>query len=321
MQPEPRMETQIVPLGTASAIPTRERHLAACALWRKGRLLLFDCGEGTQMRLLQSGLNRARLDALFLTHHHGDHFYGTMGVISTLALLDREEPLVVVGPTGTEAAIRSMPGLANDWLPYDVEYRELPDDFAPQTVYETDDFSVAARPVEHRVPCMGFRFAEKPRPGHLDAEKARRLGATEHEHLRALKRGEGVALGNGHTISPEEVLGPERPGVSFAYVMDTAPCEAGRMLADGVDLLYHEATFGGDQKERSGKTGHSTAREAARVAEDAGAGRLLIGHFSARYDTPAPLVEEAQEIFPNTAAAEELKRYVLDPRDKVAVSE
>ncbi|PSQ80943.1 MAG: ribonuclease Z [Bacteroidetes bacterium QS_8_68_15] len=310
------METQIVPLGTASAIPTKERHLAATALWRKGRLLLFDCGEGTQMRLLQSGLNRARLDALFLTHHHGDHFYGTMGVISTLALLRREEPLVVVGPTGTEEAVRSMPGLANDWLPYDVEYRELPANFSPHTVYETDEFAVTARPVEHRVPCMGFRFAEKARPGHLDAEKARAMGATEHEHLRALKNGERVALENGEAVDPADVLGPERPGVSFAYVMDTCPCEAGRALADGVDLLLHEGTFGEDQKERSGETGHSTAREAAHVAKDAGAGRLLISHFSARYDTPAPLVEEAQAVFPNTAAAEELKRYVLDPREK-----
>lgn len=310
------METQIVPLGTASAVPTKERHLAATALWRKGRLLLFDCGEGTQMRLLQSGLNRTRLDALFITHHHGDHFYGTMGVISTLALLDREEPLVVVGPTGTEEAVRAMPGLANDWLPYDVDYRELPEDFSPQTVYETDEFAVTARPVEHRVPCMGFRFEEKPRPGHLDAEKAHELGATEHQHLRALKRGERVELGNGHAISPGDVVGPERPGISFAYVMDTCPCEAGRCLSDGVDLLYHEATFGADQAERAAETGHTTARQAARVAKDAGAGRLLIGHFSARYDTPAPLVKEAQEVFANTAAAEELKRYVLDPRVK-----
>jgi len=310
------MQTEIVPLGTASAIPTKERHLAATALWRKGRLLLFDCGEGTQMRLLQSGLNRARLDALFLTHHHGDHFYGTMGVISTLALLDRDEPLVVVGPAGTEEAVRAMPGLANDWLPYEVDYRELPEDFSPQTVYETGEFAVTVRPVEHRVPCMGFRFEERTRAGHLDAEKARRLGATEHEHLRALKRGERVALENGGTVDPADVLGPERPGVSFAYVMDSRPCEAGRTLADGVDLLYHEATFGDDQAERAADTGHSTARQAARLAKDAGAGRLLLGHFSARYDTPAPLVEEAQAVFPNTAAAEELKRYVLDPREK-----
>ena len=310
------MTTEIVPLGTASAIPTKERHLAATALWRKGRLLLFDCGEGTQMRLLEGGLNRARLDALFITHHHGDHFYGTMGVISTLALLHREEPLVVVGPAGTEDAVRAMPGLANDWLPYEVAYRELPEDFAPQTVYETDEFTVTARPVEHRVPCMGFRFEEKPRPGHLDAEKARALGATDHQHLRALKRGERVELEDGGTVTPDEVVGPERPGVSFAYVMDTRPCAAGRRLAEGADLLYHEATFGEDQSARAAETGHATARQAAALAKEAGARRLLLGHFSARYDTPAPLVEEAQAVFPNTAAAEELKRYVLDPREK-----
>ena len=308
------MKTEIVPLGTASAIPTKERHLAATALWREGRLLLFDCGEGTQMRLLQGGLNRARLDAVFITHHHGDHFYGLMGVLSTLALLDRERPLVVVGPEGTEEAVRAMPGLANDWLPYEVQYRELSEGFAPQAVYETDAFAVTARPLEHRVFCMGFRFEETPRPGHLDAEKARALGATEHQHLRALKRGERVELENGNTIAPEAVVGPERPGVSFAYVMDTRPCAAGRRLAEGADLLYHEATFGEDQAGRARDTGHATAREAAALAKEAGAGRLLLGHFSARYDTPAPLVEEAQAVFPNTAAAEELKRYVLDPR-------
>lgn len=312
----PPVETTIIPLGTASAIPTRERHLASTALWRQGRLLLFDCGEGTQMRLLQGGLNRARLDAVFVTHHHGDHFYGLMGILSTLALLDREAPLVVVGPEGTEEAVRAMPGLANDWLPYDVQYRELGEGFAPQVVYETDEFAVTARPVAHRVFCMGFRFEEASRAGHLDAEKAHALGVTEHQHLRALKRGEPVILSNGSTIAPDAVVGPERPGVSFAYVMDTRPCEAGRALAEGVDLLYHEATFGEDQAGRAAETGHATAREAAALAEDAGAERLLIGHFSARYDTPAPLVEQAQSIFPNTAAAEELKRYVLDPRLK-----
>lgn len=312
------MTTEIVPLGTASAIPTKDRHLAATALWRKGRLLLFDAGEGTQMRLLQSGLNRARLDAVFVSHHHGDHFYGLMGVISTLALLDREEPLVVVGPEGTEKAVRSMPGLANDWLPYEVEYRELAEDFAPQTVYETDEFSVTAQPVEHRVPCMGFRFEEDARPGRLDADAAREQGATDPAHFRALKNGEAVDLGDGRTIAAGDVVGPERPGVSFAYVMDTRPCDGGRALAAGVDLLYHEATFGDDQAERAGDTGHTTAREAATLAKAVGAKKLLISHFSARYDTPAPLVEQAREIFPETFAAEELKRYVLDPREKTA---
>lgn len=310
------VKTTLVPLGTASAIPTKSRHLAATALQRRGRLLLFDCGEGTQLRLLQSGLNRARIDAIFITHFHGDHFYGLMGMISTLALLERSEPLVVVGPARTEEIVRAVPGLAKDWLPFEVDFREVEEDVAgPRTVYETDEFTVSARPVEHRVFCMGFRFEEKPRPGHLDAEKARALGATEHHHFRAFKRGEAVELAGGRTIAPEEVVGPERPGVSFAYVMDTAPCEAGRALAEGADLLYHEATFGEDMQARAEETGHSTAREAATVARDAGAGQLLLGHFSARYETPAPLVEEARAVFPNTEAAEELKRYVLDPRE------
>lgn len=301
----------VVPLGTASAIPTRERHLSAMALWRQGRVLLFDCGEGTQFRLIASGLNRSRIDAVFITHFHGDHFYGLMGLLSTLALLGREEPMTIVGPAGIEAALSDVPGLNPSWLSFPMAFVELDEGFAHAVVLETPEYVVTARPIEHRIFTAGYRFEEKARPGSLDVEKARALGVTDFRYYPRLKAGEAITLPDGRVVRPEEVVGPPKPGASFAYVSDTRPCESGRLLAEGVDLLYHEATFGSEYQENAIETAHSTAAEAAQIARDAGARRLLIGHFSARYTDPAPLVAEARAVFQNTEAAEELKRYTL----------
>ncbi|MDX1545650.1 MAG: ribonuclease Z [Rhodothermales bacterium] len=305
------MTLDLIPLGTASAIPARGRHLSACVLARQGRLLLFDCGEGTQFQLARAGLKSTHLDAVFITHLHGDHLYGLPGLISTLALLEREAPLALVGPAGTEAFVRALPGLDGGRPGFPIRFTELDEAFGGGRVYETDAFTVEARPVDHRVFTVGYRFAERTRPGSLDVEKARALGVTDWRHYRALKAGEAVVLGDGRTVAPEAVVGPPRPGLVVAYVTDTRPCAGGVALAAGADLLYHEATFTEQHHERAVATGHSTAREAAEVARRAGAERLLIGHFSARYPDPAPLVAEARAVFQNTEAADELNRYVL----------
>ena len=305
--------TQLIPLGTASAIPTRDRHLSAAAIYRDGRALLFDCGEGTQLQLLRAGLKRSRIDAVFITHFHGDHFYGLMGLLSTMALLKREEKLTVVGPERIQQIVRALPGLAGDWLPFPVEYVELAEDFAREVVLETDVYTVEARPVEHRVFTMGFRYVEKPRPGRLDVERARALGVTDFKLYPLLKAGQAVEGEGGRTVRPEEVVGPEQPGATFAYVLDTRPCEGAHALAEQVDILMHEATFTSDLHERAVETGHSTAREAAEVARAADVRQLLLSHFSARYSDVGPIVEEARAVFQNTEAAEELKRYTLVP--------
>ena len=305
------MKTEIIPLGTASAIPTGDRHMAALALQRQGEILLFDCGEGTQFQLVHAGLKRTKISAVFITHFHGDHFYGLMGLLSTLGLLERTQPLTVVGPARTEDIVSAMPGLRSEDLPYPVNYVEIGEEFTGGLVWQTDDMLVRARPLAHRVFTLGYRWEEKPRPGHLQVDEANRRGVTEHAHFRQLKRGEPITLEGGVVIEPEDVVGPPQEGAHFAYVTDTRPCEAGRELARGVDLLYHEATFAEALKEKACATAHSTASEAAQMARDAGAERLLIGHFSARYTDPAPLVREAVQHFPNTEAAEELKRYAL----------
>ncbi len=305
------MTTEIIPLGTASALPTRHRHLSGLVLCREGRVLLFDCGEGTQFQLLHAGVKRSGLEAVFISHLHGDHFFGLMGLFSTLALLRREAPLTLAGPPGLQAFVHALPGIDQGGLPFPVRYVERGADAVPAVVLDDAAFRVEARPLDHRIFALGYRFEEKPRPGHLDVDRARALGVTDYRHFRRLTAGEAVTLADGRIVASEEVVGPPQPGVAFAYVTDTRPCAAGEALAKDVDLLYHEATFADDLATRARETGHSTARQAAEVARAAGARRLLLGHFSARYKDVVGLVAEARTVFQNTEAAEELKRYVL----------
>ncbi len=310
------MTTDVIPLGTASAVPTGERHLSALAVERKGRVLLFDCGEGAQYRLLHADLSRARVDAIFVTHLHGDHCYGLPGLLSTLALQQRTDPVTLVVPAGGRAMLEAIPGDAPRDLPFSLSITELEEDFGRATVYETEEFTVEARPLEHRGFAMGFRLTERTRPGRFHPERARDLGVPEGPAFGRLKAGESVTIDDGTTVQPEQVLGPPRPGISLAYVTDTRPCDGGRALADGADLLYHDATFTDTLHARAVETGHSTAREAAEVAREAEVGRLLLGHVSARYDDPTPLTLEAKAVFSEASVAEELRRYTLDPREK-----
>jgi ribonuclease Z len=310
------MNTNVIPLGTAAALPTASRHLSALALERKGRVLLFDCGEGTQYRLLHADLSRVRVDAIFITHLHGDHCYGLPGLLSTLALQQRDAPVTLVLPPGGRAMLEATPGGDPEGLPFPLRVREVGVDLSHTVVYETDEFSVEARPLAHRGFAMGFRFEEHERPGRFEPEQARALGVPEGPAFGRLQNGTPVTTADGTTVEPAQVTGPPRPGISVAYVTDTRPCDGGRALAADADLLYHDATFADDHQARARKTGHSTARQAATVAHDAGARRLLLGHVSARYADPAPLRQQARAVFPGAGVAEELRRYVLDPRDK-----
>ncbi|MEZ4700711.1 MAG: ribonuclease Z [Rhodothermales bacterium] len=305
----------IVPLGVASALPTLDRHFSATALVREGHVFLFDCGEGTQLQLARAGIKRPRIEAIFITHLHGDHVFGLPGLLSTLALLDHDRPLRIVGPAGLREALAAfMQPSGERGIPYPIEYVVLDPGFEHAVVLDTPEYRVEARPLAHSIFAAGYRFEEKPRPGPLDPEKAQSLGVTDVKDFKRLKAGEAVAVAGG-VVTPQDVLGAPLPGASFAYVTDTKPCESGVRLADHADLLYHEATFREADARRAGETGHATAREAAEVARKANAGRLLLGHFSARYDAAGiqALLNEARDIFQNTGAAEELKRYPVEP--------
>ena len=311
----------VVPLGTGSALPTKTRHLSATAVRRDGRVVLFDCGEGTQLQLVRAGLGRGRLDAVCITHLHGDHLYGLPGLITTLALLGRTSPLTLVGPEELQAVLAAMPGARAADLPFEIRHVGLAAGFEHAVVYEDEHVSVEARPIEHRVFCAGFRYTEKARPGHVDGDAARAAGLSARAHFEALRRGEPAVLADGTRVPPDGLVGPERPGASVAYVLDSMPCANGVALAQGADLLVHEATFGDERAERAAEVGHSTARQAAEVARDAGARRLLITHFSARYagDVSA-LVAQAREVFPATDAAVELETYAVAPADSAAAA-
>lgn len=313
------MTTDVIPLGISSAVPTEDRHLSAVAIERQGRVLLFDCGEGTQYRLRDAGLKCIRVDAIFITHLHGDHFYGVPGLLSTLSLQERSEPVTVVLPSGGREVLEAIPGSAPDDLNFPVNMVEFGPELEHATVFEREEFVVTARTLEHGTFAMGFRFEERMRPGRFDVERARALGVPEGPAFGRLQDGEPVSLSDGTTVEPADVLGPERPGISVAYVTDTRPCAGGQALAADADLLYHDATFGDELRERAVETGHSTAREAAEVARESNVRRLLLGHLSARYTDPTPLEVEARAAFPEAQVAEELRRYVLDPRQKEPV--
>ena len=304
--------TEVTPLGVGGAIPARGRHLSGLTLRREGRMVLFDCGEGTQLQLLRAGLLGDRLEAVFVTHLHGDHLFGLPGLISTLGLQDREKPLAIVGPEGIRDFLGAVPGITFGEGPYRLDITELPEDAQHEVVYQTDAFRVEARPLAHRVPCFGYRYEETARAGRFDADAARAAGVTPGPDFKTLARG-GTVLVDGREVTPEAIVGPERPGTAVAYCLDTAPCDGGLALASGADLLIHDATFGDGEAARAGETGHSTARQAAEVARDAGARGLLLTHFSARYSETQPLVAQAREVFESAAAAQELATVRLLP--------
>lgn len=299
----------LIPLGTSSAVPTRDRYLSGAVVESGGRLVLFDCGEGTQYRFAESGLRPSRLEAICLSHLHGDHFFGLFGLLSSLAFRGRTRPLTIVGPPGIPAALDAVFGLTGGEPEFEIHHVTVHPAHASVVVIDRPDFTIETRPLLHRVFTIGFRFEEKARPGTLDVDRARELGITGHEHFRQLKEGRDVTRPDGGVVQARDVVGPPRPGASLAYCFDTRPSAAAVELARAVDLLYHDATFGDAHRERAAETGHSTAREAAEVAKQAGARALLLGHFSSRYTDVQTLVREAAEVFPHVEAAEDLKRY------------
>ena len=309
----------IVPLGVASATPTAVRHLPSVALWREGDVHLFDCGENAQMRMLQAGLKRSKIENIFISHFDMDHYSGLLGLISTLQLQRRDKTLTIVGPKGIKDYVEWNVKFAKIELNFPIDFVEVEEGFELQRVIDTDDYYVEARPLNHTSFCMGFRFQEKDKPGKVDADKAHTLGITDDEQFKALKAGEDLTLESGTLVKSYDIVGHPRPGDSFAYISDTKYCPNSVKLAMNTNILYHEATFSDSLADKAAETGHSTSSDAARVANEAQTKLLVIGHFSARYTNPFVLLREARAKFFPAWLATELRPIYTNPSQEKGI--
>ena len=301
---------RVIPLGTSSGKPTLKRNVSALAVARDGEWLLFDCGEGTQTQIIRAGLSPSRLAAIFITHLHGDHFNGLAGLLSTMGMDRRERELTLVGPPGIGEYLNTLERLKVLFVNYPLRLMELGrEDLEPSTLttlFETREYAVLTAALDHRVFALGYRVAEKPRPGRFHLDRALALGVPPGPLFGRLQAGETIQLDDGRLIRPADVLGEPRAGKSVTYCLDTRPCAASLGLARQADLLIHEATYASELEEEAKQYGHSTAAQAARTAKEAGARRLLLTHFSTRYADTAPLLEEARQIFPDSVLAYDL---------------
>ena len=268
---------------------------------RGGETLLFECGEGTQRQMMRYGVPFG-LGEIFFTHFHADHFLGVIGLVRTLGLQGRTEALRLLGPKGAKKILGQALALGVERQVFEAEIVEL----EPGQVMERDGYDLRVFAVEHGGGAVGYALVEKERLGRFDPERARELGVPEGPLWGKLQRGQTVRLEDGREVSPETIVGRPRAGRRLVYSGDTRPCAATVEAACGADLLVHEATFSEEEKDRARETAHATAREAAEVARLAGARRLALTHLSARYSRdPAPLLEEARAVFPETVIAKD----------------
>ncbi|AEA47079.1 ribonuclease Z [Archaeoglobus veneficus] len=303
------MLLKITFLGTSGTIPSVERNPSAVFVRHGSHRILFDCGEGTQrqMMIAKTGF---KLDAIFITHLHTDHFIGLFGLLETMSLNERREKLAIYSPNARFLA-SLFKAFGYDELSYPIEVVELRDG----DEVKFDGFKVVAFKTDHIVPSLGYALIEKDRPGKFYREKAEALGIPPGPLYAKLVKGESVVVG-GKVITPEMVVGKPRPGRKIVYTGDTRPCERTIEIARSADVLIHDAAFTSDLQEWAEETKHSTAREAAEVAKAAGVKKLVLTHVSARYSKDAtPLLEEARAVFENAMVAEDFMAFEVRYKD------
>ncbi|MCY0998933.1 ribonuclease Z [Myxococcus sp. MISCRS1] len=278
-------------LGTSAAQPTLHRNLSGLAVKADTDLLLFDCGEGSQRQMVRFGTGFT-VDAVFFTHFHADHYLGIIGFLRTLGMMGREHAIHLYGPPPARRLLHQAVHLGVEAMSFPVEIHEVKDG----DVVRRNGYALHAIGVDHRINALAYALVEDERPGRFNLEKARELGVPPGPSFGKLQKGESVTLEDGRVVKPEDVLGAPRPGRKLVISGDTRPCAAVVKAAQDADLLIHESTFSDDEQARALETHHSTAREAARVAREAGARRLVLTHLSSRHDTdPAKLLAQARE--------------------------
>lgn len=291
-------------LGCGSALPTTRHFPTSQVLNVRDKLYMIDCGEGAQLQFRKSRLKFSRLNHIFISHLHGDHCFGLWGLISTLNLLGRTAELHIYSPRGLEALLLPTLAFFNRQMTYRVLFHEFDTD-RPALIYEDRSLTVTTIPLRHRIPCCGFLFAEKQGLNHIVREMVDFYKVPLFE-MNRIKNGADYVTPEGEIVPNRLLTRPADPPRKYAYCSDTIclPEIAGQL--HGVDLLFHEATFASDNLGRAKETYHTTAVQAAELARSAEVKKLLIGHFSARYEDESVLLEEAREIFPETLLASEM---------------
>lgn len=290
-------------LGCGSALPTTRHFATSQVVNLRDKLFMIDCGEGTQMQLRKSRLKFSRLNHIFISHLHGDHCFGLMGLISTFGLLGRTAELHIHSPKGLEELLTPMLNFFCHTLAYKVIFHEF-DTRQTSVVYEDRSMTVTTIPLQHRIPCCGFLFAEKARPNHIIRDMVDFYKVPVYE-LNRIKNGSDYVTPEGEVIANTRLTRPSDPPRKYAYCSDTIFRPEIVEQLSGVDLLFHEATFAESELARAKETYHTTAAQAARMALEAGVRQLVIGHFSARYEDESILLKEASAVFPNTILAKE----------------
>lgn len=291
---------KVVFLGTGGSIPTPSRGSPAIAVKRKGEILLFDCGEGTQLQFAKAKLNLHRITRIFISHLHGDHVLGIPGIIMTLSLQERSKPMTIYGPSGTISFMKAITESFEHNNGYEIKIYDV----GEGVIVEDEEYSVTCVRGDHIVPTLAYALIEKERPGKFHPEKARMLNIPEGGQWSQLQAGKSINH-EGRTIKPGEVLGPSRPGRKIVYSGDTRPSQKILELSRGADLLIHDGTFDDTLREKAIEGGHSTVVEAAHLARKAKVKQLVLSHISPRYKDTTILGEQIRNIFPTAQIAED----------------
>lgn len=294
-------------LGCHAATPRTLTNPTAQVLEIRNHLFLIDCGEATQVQLRRQKIKFSKISHVFISHLHGDHMYGLIGLVSTFMLLGRENPLHVYGPKGIKEIIVLQLRLSQSWAQFELHFHEL-EASVPEVVFEDDKVTVTTIPLRHRIYTNGYLFQEKLGERHINAEAMKRYAIPVY-HFHNIKAGKDIVLEDGTKLYNLDLTFEPVPPKSYAFCSDTVFEPAIVPCITGVDVLYHEATFLDSEAELARKTMHSTAREAAEIARQAGAKQLILGHYSTRYGALEPFKTEAQTVFPNVLLAEDGKSF------------
>jgi len=296
---------RLITLGTGGMIPSLNRGLPSTALKRGGEVILFDCGEGTQVQVMKAGIGFGGIRRIFISHLHGDHITGLPGFLMTLSQTNRRAPLYIFGPPGLRGFWDGLGRTLGFKTGYEVIIQEIEGDFQ----IRGDGYLIRAIPVDHTIFCLAYGLMEDERPGRFNRVRAEELGVPPGPLFGRLQRGEEVFPPNGGVVRPSDVLGPKRRGRKVVYAVDTRPCAGVAALAQGADVLIHEGVFGEELREEANLRGHSTVVQAAEVAREAGVGRLILTHISPRYKDVKGLLAQARAVFPRTTIAWDLMQW------------